>query len=234
MSGLRNVVPKTEEDVEAQKQQSAPAIPAPARGGGHNPVFLIKVIFKKVFTLLIMSDEDDISKPGGVITLLKDIVLGIILGVFCISTLIFLDHRDVIHIQSAHHFRDAAFSLLNDPETMATVEESTGFKFMSMREYEAKMKEIESVEDRNEKSQEILEKRIAEAEEKTKEIDSIKEEWENLMKSPLLKLDKFCGACIWGPGKTCQGRLDFLKSTYDTPHLQGTVNVMLRPACISE
>eukprot|EP00581_Thalassiosira_minuscula_P018149 CAMPEP_0183716204 /NCGR_PEP_ID=MMETSP0737-20130205/10196_1 /TAXON_ID=385413 /ORGANISM="Thalassiosira miniscula, Strain CCMP1093" /LENGTH=177 /DNA_ID=CAMNT_0025945437 /DNA_START=35 /DNA_END=565 /DNA_ORIENTATION=+ len=177
MSGLRNVVPKTEEDVEAQKQQSAPAIPAPARGGGHNPVFLIKVIFKKVFTLLIMSDEDDISKPGGVITLLKDIVLGIILGVFCISTLIFLDHRDVIHIQSAHHFRDAAFSLLNDPETMATVEESTGFKFMSMREYEAKMKEIESVEDRNKKSQEILEKRTAEAEEKTKEVDSIKEEW---------------------------------------------------------
>mmetsp|Transcript_45678 Transcript_45678/g.95861 ORF Transcript_45678/g.95861 Transcript_45678/m.95861 type:complete len:236 (+) Transcript_45678:61-768(+) len=234
MSGLRNVVPKTEEDVEAQKQQSAPAIPAPARGGGHNPVFLIKVIFKKVFTLLIMSDEDDISKPGGVITLLKDIVLGIILGVFCISTLIFLDHRDVIHIQSAHHFRDAAFSLLNDPETMATVEESTGFKFMSMREYEAKMKEISSVTEKLEGHKKVLERREAEAEEKKKEADGIRGEYESLMASPLLKLDKFCEGCSWSGKTTCIGRVTFLQETYNTRPIAAKVNAMLHESCINK
>ena len=106
------------EDVEAPPVTSPPKAPATAfaaasgsdsapAGAGNNPVFLAKVIMKKVFTLLVESDEEDLTRPGGIVTLLKDIILGVILGVLTISILIFLDHRDVVHFQSAHNFRNA-------------------------------------------------------------------------------------------------------------------------------
>ena len=37
----------------------------------------------------------------------------------------------------------AAFSLLNDPETIANLEESSDLKFMTIHEYDSKKKEID-------------------------------------------------------------------------------------------
>ena len=145
MSGLRQVIKKdvTEAaDLEAQEKEplkdssesegkndatafatasATDSMPA----GSHNPVFIAKIIFRKVAELLISTDEEDLTQPAGIITLLKDIVLGIILGVLTISVLIFLDHHNIVHFQSAHNFRNAAFQLMNDPETIANLEESS-------------------------------------------------------------------------------------------------------------
>ena len=149
-----------------------------------------------------------------------------------ISTLIFLDHRGVVHFQSAHNFRNAAFQMLNDPETIATIEESSDLKFMTMTEYESKTKEIESVAEKQAKNQEILDKRTGEAEVKAKEVAAIKDEYNALMGNPLLGLDKYCGGCSWSGRTTCDGRVGFLQDTYNTRPLVAKINAMLHPSCI--
>mmetsp|Transcript_31438 Transcript_31438/g.58111 ORF Transcript_31438/g.58111 Transcript_31438/m.58111 type:complete len:244 (-) Transcript_31438:615-1346(-) len=243
MSGLRQVVAKKDtppqEDIEAPKDKgkasNAFAVASASNsGGGHNPVFLAKVIFRKVFNLLVTSDEEDITQPGGIITLFKDIIVGIILGVLTISTLIFLDHRDVVHFQSAHNFRNAAFQLLNDPETISNIEESSDLKFMTLTDYEYKRKEIDSVTDKIASKEEALEKRTNEAEERKKEVASIKEEYESLMTNPILGLDKFCGGCAWNGKVTCEGRVQFLQATYNTRPIAAKINSMIHTSCIKK
>ena len=245
--GLRKVSKDTEGadtstsegDIEAPKSattafsaSSASDSVSPGPGGStHDPVFLAKVIARKVMTLLVSSDEDDITQPGGVVTLLKDIILGVILGVLTISTLIFLDHRDIVHFQSAHNFRNAAFTLLNDPETIANIEESSDLKFMTMADYEAKKKEIDSVTEKMKGHGEVLAKRVAEGESKKKEVEGIREEYNKLMKDPLLGLDQYCGGCSWSGGTTCDMRVQFLKDTYNTRPIAAKLSAMGHPGC---
>ena len=254
MSGLRKVakdedaatdieaaplVSKNNEDDDAPKSATTAFSAAsssdsvsPVSGGTHNPVFLAKVIFQKVATLLLSSnDEEDITQPGGIITLLKDIILGVILGVLTISTLIFLDHRDVVHFQSAHNFRNAAFQLLNDPETIATIEESSDLKFMTYSDWESKTKEIESVTEKLKGHEEVLAKRVAEGEEKAKEVESIKAEYESLMANPVLGLDKWNEGGSWGGGTSCAKRVQYLQDTYNTRPIAAKLSAMEHPGC---
>eukprot|EP00580_Thalassiosira_gravida_P004276 CAMPEP_0201625564 /NCGR_PEP_ID=MMETSP0493-20130528/1312_1 /ASSEMBLY_ACC=CAM_ASM_000838 /TAXON_ID=420259 /ORGANISM="Thalassiosira gravida, Strain GMp14c1" /LENGTH=248 /DNA_ID=CAMNT_0048095565 /DNA_START=46 /DNA_END=792 /DNA_ORIENTATION=- len=248
MSNLRKVSNKDspEEDVEAPIDKESPKISTAfaaastsdsfsAPGAGKNPVFLAKVIARKVLALLASSsDEEGVTQPSGFIALLKDVIVGIILGVMTISTLIFLDHRDVVHFQSAHNFRNAAFQLLNDPETIANVEESSDLKFMTIIEYESKRKELDSVVEKKAGNEEILKKRTEEAEVKKKEVEGMREEYEKLMGNPLLQLGSFCGSCSWKAGTTCDSRVQFLKDTYNTRPIHAKLNAMLHESCITK
>lgn len=242
MSNLRQVLKKgtdgPEGDIEALIGKGPPAkatafsaVPAP-RGAGYNPVFLAKVIFRKVFELLTSSDEDDITRPGGMLTLAKDIILGILLGVMTVSTLIFLDHRNVFHFQSAHNFRNAAFQLLNDPETIANLEESSELKFMTVADHEGKHKEIDSASEKIASSNEAVEKRTKEGEEMKKEVDSIQAEYDSLRGNPLLGLDKYCGSCSWGGPTSCDKRVQYLQDTYSTRLIAAKISAMVHPSCI--
>lgn len=232
MSSLRQVNKDTD-DVEAQSPGGSSKASKPRGAAVHNPVVLMKIIVSKVVSLLLTTDEDDISQPGGIITLLKDIILGVIFGVLTISTLIFLDHRNVIHFQSAHHFREAAFTLLNDPETIQTLEESSDMHFMTIAEYESKRKEIDSVADKLKSHEEVLNKRIAEGDEKKKELEGIRGEYDALMNNELLGLKHYCGGCIWGQKTTCDGRVRYLQDTYNTRPIAAKINAMTRPSCKS-
>lgn len=242
MSSLRQVHKDTipEEDIEAPKNKDekkallgGAASPSPSISKrSHNPVFLAKVVLSKVIGLVVASDEEDLTQPGGIVTLLKDIILGVILGVLTISMLIFLDHRDVVHFQSAHNFRSAAFQLLNDPETITNIEESSDLKFMTINEYESKRKEIDGVTEKLKGHEEVLTKRVAEADEKKKEMDGIKDEYAKLMANPLLGLDKYCGSCIWSAKTTCDGRATFLQDTYNTRPLAAKIDTMKHPTCV--
>jgi len=234
-----------EEDVEAPRDKgNSPKAAATAfaaasdshsgPGGGHNPVFLLKVILRKVMTLLLTADEEDLTRPGGIITLLKDIVIGIIFGVLTISTLILLDHRNIVHFQSAHNFRNGAFQLLNEPETIANIEESSDLKFMTVSEYESKKKEIEGVQDKLRGHQEVLDKRIKEGDEKEKEVESIREEYETLMKNPLLGLDKFCGSCKYAGSTSCDARVQFLQNNYNTRPIAAKISAMGHESCVNQ
>ena len=245
-SGLRQVKKDSipEEDIEAPKDKASPAKAATAfaaastsnsfSGGGgssHNPVFLAKVIFQKVVTLLISSDEEDLTQPGGIITLLKDIILGVILGVLTISTLIFLDHRNIVHFQSAHNFRNAAFQMLNDPETISNLEESSDMKFLTQMEYESKKKEIDSVAEKLKGHEAVLEKRIKEGDAKKGEVESIRAEYKSLMENPLLELSKYNGGGKWGGSSTCDARVQFLQDTYNTRPIAAKISAMGHPGC---
>jgi len=239
MSNLRQVSKKDspEGDIEAPSDRpkiTPPGVAPSGPRGINNPVFLAKVIMNKVVALLVSSDEEDITRPGGIITLLKDVIVGVIMGVMTISAFIFLDHLNIVHFQSAHSFRNAAFQLLNDPETIANIEEATEYKFITISDYEAKMKEISSVTEKLEGHKKVLERREAEAEEKKKEADGIRGEYESLMASPLLKLDKFCEGCSWSGKTTCIGRVTFLQETYNTRPIAAKVNAMLHESCINK
>jgi hypothetical protein len=233
MSTLRQAKKETTEgDVEAQPLVGSSTLPKSAiPGAGHNPILLAKIIFRKVVDLMVASEEDDLSQPGGIITLLKDVIIGVILGVLAMSCLIFLDHRNIVHLQSAHNFRNAAFRLLNDPETIATIEESSDLKFMLVEEYESQRKEISEVDEKLASKKEMLEKRIAEAAEKQKEIDEIKPTYDSLVNNPILELDKYCGGCTWGMGKSCDGRVQFLKETYNTKPIEAKISAMGHASC---
>ena len=251
MSGLRQVnkddTPAADVEAPEDKDKGAPKSPASAfaqasssdsfampPGASHDPVFLAKVIFRKVITLLMSSDEEDLTQPGGIITLLKDIIVGIILGVLTISILIFLDHHNIVHFQSAHNFRNAAFQLMNDPETIQTLEESSDLKFMTTSDYNSKKKEIDGVPDKLKNNEEILTKRSDELENKKKEIESIKDEYDKLYNNPLLGLDKFCGSCHWGMKSSCDGRVQFLQDTYNTRPIAAKIAAMGHESCIKK
>ncbi|KAL7534017.1 hypothetical protein ACHAWF_004695 [Thalassiosira exigua] len=246
MSTLRQVKKDNdppEVDVEAPADEKGPSSPKPAAAAGafsaaspsagssHNPVFLAKAVIRKVVTLLMASDEEDLTQPGGVVTLLKDVILGVILGVITISFLIFLDHRDVIHFQSAHNFRNAAFQLLNDPETIANLEESSDLKFMTVADYERKKKEIEGVTQKIKDGETVLAKRTGEWEEKKKEVDALRGDYNEMYQNPLLGIDKFCGTCHWGMKFTCDGRVKFLQDTYNTKLIEAKMSAMGHASC---
>ncbi|KAL7524351.1 hypothetical protein ACHAXR_000539, partial [Thalassiosira sp. AJA248-18] len=203
-------------------------------GGGHNPVFLAKVIFRKVVDLLVTSDEENLTGPALIIVFLRDIILGVILGVITISIVIFLDHRDIAHFQSVHNFRDAAFQMLNDPETIATLEESSDMKFLTVDDFEAKRREIDAIPEKLKKNDEVLDKKTEEVAAKKAELDAMKPEYEKMLHNPLLGLDKYCGTCIWGNKFTCDGRVKFLQDTYNTKPIQGKLSAMGQPSCISK
>merc|ERR1712238_433957 len=156
-----------------------------------------------------------------------------------LSFLIYLDHHNVIHLQSAHNFRDTAFQLLNDPEIIANIEESSNLKFLTVADYESKRVEIDSVDEIIAKLNTRLQSDITEDTEKQKELDSIKAEYDRLYESRpyeslLLGLKKYCGTCVWGNGMSCDQRMIYLQNTYNTRPIEAKVSSMRHPSCISD
>eukprot|EP00581_Thalassiosira_minuscula_P008050 CAMPEP_0183702920 /NCGR_PEP_ID=MMETSP0737-20130205/861_1 /TAXON_ID=385413 /ORGANISM="Thalassiosira miniscula, Strain CCMP1093" /LENGTH=197 /DNA_ID=CAMNT_0025929603 /DNA_START=9 /DNA_END=599 /DNA_ORIENTATION=- len=197
MASLREVSkkdsPEAKGDIEAPSStNNAPRITPPGVApSGHrgvkNPVIVAKIILRKVINLLTIV-ELDITRPGGIITLLKDIIIGIICAIMTVSALIILDHRNIFHFESAHYLRDAAFDLFNDPETIASLEESTNFKVMTISEYDAILEEINSVPEELEKNTAFLERST---EEDQKELEAARSEVQRLKSHPLIQLDKW-------------------------------------------
>eukprot|EP00584_Thalassiosira_punctigera_P027019 CAMPEP_0172576314 /NCGR_PEP_ID=MMETSP1067-20121228/137658_1 /TAXON_ID=265564 ORGANISM="Thalassiosira punctigera, Strain Tpunct2005C2" /NCGR_SAMPLE_ID=MMETSP1067 /ASSEMBLY_ACC=CAM_ASM_000444 /LENGTH=250 /DNA_ID=CAMNT_0013368979 /DNA_START=65 /DNA_END=817 /DNA_ORIENTATION=- len=200
-------------------------------GSGHNPVFLAKAIFGKVAGLLVSPDDEDATLVGRTIAFLRDLVVGVILGVAFVSVLVFLDHRDIIHFQSAHYFRNAAFQLLNDPETIANIEEASKIKLLTIDEYESRRKEIDSFAEKLVEGEANLEKRTKEAVDKKAELAAVKAEHESLMNNPLLELNKYCGGCPWAGKTTCDARVQFLQQKYSSKPIAAKMSVMEVPSC---
>jgi len=207
-----------EEDIEAPKGKFTTSAYNP-NTPSHSPVFLVKAIVGKVVTTLRGSEDGD-----GAIGLSRDIVLGLIMGIFMISTFIILDHTNVIHSKSAHNFRRAGFKLLNDPETITFVEEFSDLKFLSMNKYDDMRKEINTTTPKRKADlQKVIDNRIAEENENVRGKEALKKEHESLMNHPILELDKYCGGCTWADATTCDGRVAFLHDKYG----QGLVGAKL-------
>ncbi len=200
----------------------------------NNPYYLARLILRKVLDLLGGEDEsEDITTLSGIIALLRDIVIGIICGSMVVSLLMFLDYKDVIHIQSAHRHRQSMVTLLNDPETRTNVEESSGLVFMRMEEYDKKLMEIKEVPAQLKELEEKKTKSNANLEVSTKERDAMKPGYDKLVSDPLLGLDKYCGDCKWQGGTTCDGRKEYLMSTYNIGEIRAKLDMIKSlPQCV--
>ena len=242
MAALRHVGKKDtdvpEADLEAPRGQESPAegVASALRGSHQNPVFLAKAIFRKVVDLLSSESDEDVSilSIKGILFLLRDVVLGIVGGIIVISLLVFLDHRNIIHLESAHNFRTFALTMLNDPETIQNLEESSDLKFLTVDVYEHMREEIDGAEAKIASVNDMLERRTKEAEEKQKELDSIEAEYDSLYGNPLLGLNAFCAGCMWANRLTCAQRVAFLKDTYNTRTISAKLGAMELPSCVSK
>mmetsp|Transcript_27628 Transcript_27628/g.66554 ORF Transcript_27628/g.66554 Transcript_27628/m.66554 type:complete len:245 (-) Transcript_27628:423-1157(-) len=222
-------------DIEAPDDKGGSESSAVPGRSGHSPAFLLRVTLRKVLPFLLTEEEMHLSHTGKIIVLLRDAIIGIILSLVVLSILIFLDHRDVIHIHSAHNFRSMAFQLMNDPETIATLEESTDLKFLTVDNYESMKREIEKKQVElktptfNEKRTKELEERI-----KSMDADAIRKEYETLIKNPLLEWDKYCGTCAWQGRTSCDERAKYLQETYNLGEDVAKIGAMGAPSCVKQ
>ena len=202
--------------------------------GRSGPAFLTRRKFLS-YTFLLTEEEEHLSHAGKIIVILRDVIIGIILSLVFISILVFFDHRDVIHLDSAHNFRSMAFQLMNDPETIATLEESTDLKFLTVDNYESMKREIEKKQVElktptfNEKRTKELEERI-----KSMDADAIRKEHETLLKNPLLEWDKYCGTCAWQGSTSCDERAKFLQEKYTLGEAMSKIGAMGAPSCVKQ
>ena len=138
--------------------------------------------------------------------------MGIMLGMAGVSMFIFLDHKDVIHLQSAHNYRNAAFAMVQDPETRTLIEESSGLIFMGLKSHETQINEIAAFPGKIKVREEKIIMLGGDMEVAKKEHAAIKPGYNILVKDPALGLDKFCGECSWNWGTNCDTRLTYLNS----------------------
>ena len=193
----------------------------------NNPI--VRQVLRKVVQLLGKEDTDD----GGILSFFKDIVIGLTLGVLLMSFLIFLDHRDVIHIQGAHKIRETAFDMLTNPETRTLVEEATNLKFITKEVYETNQKEIESFASKTPQYESKYKGIEADVTIVKKEYESLTPNYNDLFLAA--GLTKYCGDCIWTGNTNCDTRVAYLKSTYKISQVVALLGVKeSAPQCFKE
>eukprot|EP00956_Cyclotella_meneghiniana_P027414 scaffold61242_cov53-Cyclotella_meneghiniana.AAC.4 len=239
------------DDKESQSSKGLDAVPpanatsiAPSSLGGsssspaNNPIFLAKMVIRKVLSILITDDEGGDVGPSvegySVIGFLKDVLIGVVMGLVTISLMIFLDHINVIHLQSAHNFRENAFAMLNDPETIANLEEA-GVKFITMDQYQLMKEELDGADEKIEDMKEKVAAKVKEMAEIEAKLGPIKEEYEKRLAATTLPLDKWCGTCAWGGGGNCDARKQYFIDTYGHGEVSAKVAIMKQsPKCKNE
>ena len=215
----------TDGDVEAQTDSSDASLPrmrpatsgggSSSGGNGNNPAI---VLLRKV--MMLTSVTSDNTSTNYLLTIIKDVISGTILGVFFLMILIFLDYRNIIQLGSARAFRQATFELMTDPETVKTIEENIDVKFIPVDVYTSMTEEITRNNEKINKNEQLklheedLTKKKAELEKITKEYTDIKTKGDNM-----LGLDKWCDACKGGWGN-CGARVKYLMDTYHTPEIK--------------
>ncbi len=163
-------------------------------------------------------------------------IKGITLGAFLVFILVFLDYRNFIHLGSARVFREAAFQLLTDPQTVQSLEESLDVKFISMDVYDAIHREIGYIRKKmREKEGEIAEKE-RELEVYRSEAEPIIKEYDELMvrMNEIFGLDKFCGGCRWKKKLTCDGRVGYIMEKYGDSITKAKIATLSHPQCRTE
>ena len=147
--------------------------------------------------------------------------------------LIFLDYRNIVQLGSARAFRQAAFELMTDPETVKTIEENIDIKFIPVDVYTSMTEEIQR---NNEKIANNDQLKLHEDDlvEKTAQLEVLKKEHAEVKAkgNSLLGLDKWCDTCKGGWGN-CGMRVKYLMDTYHTPEIKAKVDIMATGKCVN-
>mmetsp|Transcript_28422 Transcript_28422/g.60198 ORF Transcript_28422/g.60198 Transcript_28422/m.60198 type:complete len:249 (+) Transcript_28422:158-904(+) len=202
-----------------------PGMSAPTGAGG--PMgFLRKVM------LLAAQDVTENAHGNYLLTIIKDVISGTILGVFFLMILIFLDYRNIVQLGSARAFRRAAFELMTDPDTVKTIEESIDIKFVPADVHKSMTEEIARNREKI-KDNAGLKQHEEDYAKKKAELDGMKKEYAEWQAkgNTALGLDKWCGSCKGGWG-SCDGRVKYLSDTYHTPEIKAKVDIMSSGKCV--
>mmetsp|Transcript_37101 Transcript_37101/g.78311 ORF Transcript_37101/g.78311 Transcript_37101/m.78311 type:complete len:325 (+) Transcript_37101:85-1059(+) len=198
--------------------------PPPANDLSRNPIVLTKIILRKVIQLIALvatAADYDRNKPGlTIIVALKDIIIGMLWGSI---VLFIIEHRRYTNV-------DSIKSLIINPENVKKIEESTGWKIMCMPEWDIKHGEITGLPKQLEEYQQQIDQFNTELKGYKEEIKNGKKEYDDMILR--LGLDKYCGDCVWGGGKTCDQRVDYLQGTYKTPKWEARISAMKKPNCV--
>ena len=168
------------------------------------------IILRKIISVCIVDDGND--GGGGVVGFFQDVIVGTIMAMVILSMVMWLDFVGVVHFDSAHSLRNSAFQVVNDPETLAGLEDSTGLKFMKVEEFSVIDEEINKYVEMSAKKQVVLDEKSKMLEESRKEVEPLREELKKLESK--LELDKFCGSCAWKGRQNCNARLAYAMDKY--------------------
>ncbi|KAL7546966.1 hypothetical protein ACHAWF_010287 [Thalassiosira exigua] len=232
----------TDRDVESQSSplgdqsesaspRTRPASSSSAPGGGAGGS--VAVLLRKLM-MITARDVQESTQGNYLLTIIKDVISGTILGVFFLMILIFLDYRNIVQLGSARAFRRAAFELMTDPETVKTIEENIDIKFIPTDVYTSMSEEIE----RNQakvKDDSGLKQHEADLALRTKELEEVRKEYEVIKAhgDKLLGIDRWCGGCKGGWGN-CNARVRYLMDTYHTAEITAKVDIMTSGKCINK
>mmetsp|Transcript_11268 Transcript_11268/g.23724 ORF Transcript_11268/g.23724 Transcript_11268/m.23724 type:complete len:253 (-) Transcript_11268:270-1028(-) len=189
---------------------------------------------RKAFSSPISSNSTTQNSNSS--NVLKDIIWGAFLGILFVIFLIFLDYKNIIYLGSARAFRTAAFEMVTEPQTIKYVEESLGWKFISMDIYNAITEEMKDI-------QKQIEERHAEIEENGKKLEKcrleapvVKKEHDEIMARMTVlfpELNKFCGECKWYGPTSCEERMNYLMQTYGNKEWETKLDLMkATPNCM--
>mmetsp|Transcript_6418 Transcript_6418/g.11165 ORF Transcript_6418/g.11165 Transcript_6418/m.11165 type:complete len:254 (-) Transcript_6418:211-972(-) len=184
--------------------------------------------------LILGTARDVTENPQGnyLLTIIKDVISGTILGVFFLMILIFLDYQNIVQLGSARAFRRAAFELMTDAETVKSIEENIDVKFIPLEVYKSMTEEITRNQEKI-KDNSGLKQHEDDWAKKNEELQGMKKEF-LVMKEKgdkVLGLDKWCGSCKAGWGN-CDVRVKYLFDTYHTPEIKAKVDIMKTGKCM--
>ena len=141
---------------------------------------------------------------------------------------------NIFHFQSAHNFRDSAFAMLNDPETLSNLE-AAGLKFIQTEEYEIMKQEINTAQERIEKIKEEISKREQQKIGKSAELGPLKEELDKTLAESTWGYHQWCGKCPWGGAGNCDARKQYFMDEYGHTEVSAKFNIIKKhPKCKSE
>ena len=215
-------------NADAPRTRPASSSSSPMGAPGSNP---LTVLLRKVM-MLTATNVTENSSSSYLLTIIKDVISGTILGVFFLMILIFLDYRNIVQLGSARAFRQAAFELMTDPETVKTIEENIDIKFIPVDVYNSMTEEIARNNEKITKN-DSLKQHEEDLIKRKEELESLRKEHEEVKAKgdQLLGLDKWCDSCKGGWGN-CGARIKYLMDTYHTPEIKGKVDIMAEGKCI--
>ena len=168
----------------------------------------------------IRASEASGSKPSGnskkvhfgMISLMKDILVGIWLGTMGMCVLFLLDYSNIMNLGSVRTFRKLAPHVPSNPEIVETIEEVIGKMLMPVDVYSAMHQELADSQAVIQNERRILDARTLKVKSLKTELTLLRTQYDSLMKQT--GLDAFCPDCKYCPGVSCRNRVDYLLEQY--------------------
>jgi len=128
--------------------------------------------------------------------------------------LLLLDYYNIINLETGRVVRKtASLHIFNTPEFLEIIKEEMGDKeLISLESYNTMTTELSDSEAVLQNESRILDIRTTKANTLKSELDTLRIEYDRLMKET--GLDVFCEECTWGMGFNCRGRVNHMLENY--------------------